>query len=283
MRVLKAVHVHAATVRVMQDRAKAKQRSSGQAPPASWYEDLHGRAALWQELENAAAAGGVPAAWVTQTRERATLGMAWRADLHWRDTEFVNRGQLLNDLQQKVRHVQDMAAVAAVYGERGAQSEVGTAQMFDRKLRILTQRINAVAAVLEVSAPEAERLWGERSWSAAAESVRDHSRLTLDGRWRAHARTNTTDLALQAMVLNDAGIAAGTHALPDLGAMAQLIRTHLSVTVPPGPGTAVVEPGAQITEAIDAAGITSATSTEFASTDISEHPLFTPPVPGIEP
>ncbi|MET9491162.1 hypothetical protein [Nocardia sp. NPDC006630] len=283
VKILKAVHVHAATVRVMQDRAKATQQSTGQVPPASWYEDLHGRARLWQALENAAADAGVPAAWITQCRQRADLGMAWRGDLHWRETQFIDRDQLLSDLRQKVRHVQDMAAVKAVYGERGAQSEVGTAQMFDRKLRVLSQRINAVAAVLEVSEAEAEQLWGAHSWSAAAESVRDHSPLTLAGRWRAHARTETTELALQAIALDDAGIAPGAQALPEPGDMTELIQHHLSAVTPPELSAVAAEPGAQITEAIDAAGITSDTSTELVNTEDTDRVPLSPIVPGVEP
>ncbi|MRH92947.1 hypothetical protein GFY24_36955 [Nocardia sp. SYP-A9097] len=282
-KVLKAVHVHAATARVMQDRAKATQQTTGQSPPASWYQDVHGRAVLRQELENAATAAGIPAVWVAQVRERGDLGMRWRADVHWRAPQFIDRDQLLKNLEQQVRGVQDMAAVAAVHGERGAKSEVGTAQMFDRTLRVLTQRINAVAAVLEVSATEAEQLWGAHTWSTAAEGVRDHNHDTLADRWRAHARTDTTDLALQAKALTDAGITAGTRALPAPSDMTELIRAQLSPTTPPETGTGPAEPGAQITEAIEVAGITSDTATELVITDSPDQSPATTTDLGIEP
>ncbi|MFB8004883.1 hypothetical protein [Nocardia sp. NPDC056000] len=281
-RVLKAVHDQAAIARLMQDRANALQDITGDPLPTSWFDDFHARGVLRQALENVAADAGIPSAWVEQCRQRGELGMRWRADLHWRDTKVVDRDQLLNKLEAHVRHAQDMAAIATVYGERGARAEVGTAQLFDRGLRLLSYRINAVAHVLGVSEREADRLWGAQSWSGAADSVRDGDIDAFVQRWRAHGRSIADEVVLQAKALDTAGVTAGPHALPNAAGMTALIRAHLSPTPTQSPSADAV-PGTRISEAIDAAGLTDDTSTEFAATEDRPEPATAPTMPGIEP
>ena len=283
MKVLKAVHGQAAMARVMQDRAKARQQATGNPPPSSWYEDFHGHALLRQQLENAAAAAAIPTAWVEQCRHRGDLGMRWRADVHWRDPERVDREHSLAELEQQVRHVQEMAAVAAVYGERGAGAEVGTAQLFDRKLRVLAQHARAMASVLDLSAGEADRLWGERSWASATAAVRDLDAAALVKRWRAHASADTTDFALQVKALGDAGLPPERGVWERLtpARMIEEVRTRLSAT-PHERGTHP-QAGAQIGEAIDAARIRSDANTSLELDTIPAPAPAAETTPGIEP
>lgn len=254
MKVLKAVHKHAAMARVMQDRAVAQEKATGQARPNSWYEDFHGRALLRQQLENAAAAAAIPTVWIEQCRERGDLGMRWRADLHWREPARIPRNQYLAELEGQVRHLQGMAAVAAVYGEIGARAEVGTAQLFDRKLRVLAQHVRAIASVLTISAEEADRLWGEHTWEAATATVRDLDAAALGERWRGYSGIYTTDLALQAKALGEVGLPAeaGVWERMTPADMIEEVRTRLSAT--PHEQAFDSLPGAQIGEAIEVAG-----------------------------
>ncbi|MFE3757932.1 hypothetical protein ACFXO9_26795 [Nocardia tengchongensis] len=283
MKVLKAVHTQAAMARVMQDRAKARQQATGHPPPSSWFEDFHGHALLRQQLENAAAAAAIPAAWVEQCRQRGDLGIRWRADLHWREPDSVDRELSLAELARQVRHVQGIAGIAATYSERGARAEVGTAQLFDRKLRVLAQHARAIASVLDISSHEADRLWGRHTWASVAENVRGLEDAALAARWRAHANANTTNFALQAKALGYAGLPpeTGLWAQFDPAHMVDEIRTRLSARTSQQGSTP--QPGTQITEAIDVAGIDADTNTPL-DTDTSRAP--TPvqvTLPGIEP
>ncbi|MEU6585895.1 hypothetical protein [Nocardia sp. NPDC046763] len=283
MKVLKAVHNQAAMARLMQDRANVQEQTTGQARPNSWYEDFHGHALLRQQLENAAAAAAIPHAWIEQCRERGDLGMRWRADLHWREPVLIPRNQFLAELEGQVRHLQGMAAVAATYGEIGARAEVGTAQLFDRKLRVLAQHARAIASVLTISAEEADRLWGEHTWDVATATVRDLDASALGKRWRGYAGIYTTDLALQAKALGDVGLPpeSGVWERMTPAHMIEEVRTRLSAT-PREPG--VDSPsGTQIGEAIEVAGIPIEVDTPLDVDTIATHAPATETTPGIEP
>ncbi|MFE2999738.1 hypothetical protein ACFXG4_32655 [Nocardia sp. NPDC059246] len=282
MKVLKAVHNQAAMARLMQDRANAREQTTGQARPTSWYEDFHGHALLRQQLENAAAAAAIPTAWIDQCRERGDRGMRWRADLHWREPAPIPRHHFVAELEGQVRHLQGMAAVAAIYGEVGARAEVGTAQLFDRKLRVLAQHARAIASVLTISAAEGDRLWGAHTWDAAATTVRDLNTAELGKRWRGYAGIYTTDLALQTKALGDVGLPAegGVWERMTPAHMIDEIRTRLSAT-PHQPG-ADAPPGTQITEAIEVAGIPDGVDTPLDVDTSVPHAPARETTPGIE-
>ncbi|WP_067891609.1 hypothetical protein [Nocardia vaccinii] len=204
-----------------------------------------------RELEAAAVAGGVPREWIEQTRYRGELGMAWRPDLHWCEHTPVDRPALLAALEHDVRHVGEIAAVAAAYGQRGARAEAGTAQLFARNLDTLARRVAAIAHLLNLSTDEAEQLWGrQNAWSAAADSVRAESEESLAERWRTLARLDTRAAARQVAALADAGIGAGCAGNPSPSAaqMVQRIQQlwehtgHATTSEPAAPAAANTGP-----------------------------------------
>lgn len=257
---LKAIQNQAVAAKKMKDHARARHEATGEQASPSWFDTFRAHAMLRQELDNAALAAGIAPVWIEQSRKAGELGMRWSKGRHWREPAPVQREKLLADLETQARQVQDMAAVAARFGERGRQAEVGTARLFDRKLRILAQRVTAVAAVLEVTAAEAERLWGEPSWARAARSVRDASAEVLARRWRGHVRADTRSLELQAKALADCG-AARTDEPLSVPSMLARIHAHLASQSSPPPE--VTGAGPQIAAAIDVAGMSEHTATQF--------------------
>lgn len=258
LKLLKAVHKHAVAVGQIQRQAKLQQLRTGQPPPSSWYEDFHGRGVLRHELANAARAAGIPAEWIAQCETRGELRQPWTNRLHWREPATVaDRTQVLASLEREVRTFQDRVAVLAVHGERAARSEVGTAQMVDRRLRVMRQWLGGLAGTLDITADEADRLWGPSSWNAAADSVRAADTDSLDQRWRRFARTDLTSYGLQAKALMAAGFDVDAIGMPTLDAMTGVVAAHLSNTAGEVPGA--VATGSRISRAIDAAGIGKAT------------------------
>ncbi|MBY8862030.1 hypothetical protein K7711_36525 [Nocardia sp. CA2R105] len=247
-----------------------------------------------EQLRIAAIAGGVPQEWIAQTHHRGQLGMAWRPDIHWREHEPINRARLLADLHSDMRHVQDIAVVAAAYGHRGARVEAGTSQLFARNLNTLGRRVAAIAHVLGVTAAEAEQLWGRQDqWTAAATAVRGLSQDTLLGRWREHARLDTREAALQVSGLEDAGIGVATAKNPapmvkDMVARLGHLLHH--PTADPGQGpcperhvTFSATDGAQIAASIDATNLAAATPVFRSAADPLPEFSDSTPDTGVEP
>ncbi|WP_280335690.1 hypothetical protein [Nocardia wallacei] len=269
-KVLKAIQRQLADMQRMVDRAEESRDHTGAWPSAAWSDDLDDRARRHHELARAAAAAGVPQAWIDQVRTRGEYKLPWRVDLHWREPDSPDRATLLDRFHRQVQQVQDMAAVAAAHAERGARAEPGTASLFDRRFRLLAQRLGAMAALLKISSSEAEQLWGEHTFAAAADSVRDATPDQLARRWHDHVRADTAHLALQAHALSDAGISAGLARRPPPTAEDMVHRVHdllATADLPaPSPG------GREIAAAADAVGITA---------DAPDTP--TPPTPAPHP
>ncbi|MCM6774428.1 hypothetical protein NDR87_14180 [Nocardia sp. CDC159] len=290
IKVLKAIHAAHATAREAENSATA-----GSARGLAWDERRVEAVRLGREVENLAAAAGVPPEWIEQVRTRGASGLPWNPRLNWRIPEPVDRTDVLTRLSADVRQVQDIAALVASHGEEGRRREVGTAQLIERKLRILGQRVAAVAWILDITADEAEQLWGAHShWIAAAASVRTASTEAVVGRWRAHARSDTSGLDQQAQALTKAGLTGRRteHGPPTPAEVVQVVRNLL--THPPTPLTAPHssardvaaerESGPAIAAAIAVVEFSAVTDAESASTPPPAAPPRDPFVlPELEP
>lgn len=256
-RVLRAITQQALEARKLAPRSESGSSHGSEGAGNPGY---HRVTVKIRELEAAAVAGGVPREWIEQTRYRGELGMAWRPDLHWREYTPIDRPALLAALEHDVRHVGEIAAVAAAYGQRGARAEAGTAHVFARNLDTLACRVAAIAHLLNLSADEAEQLWGrQHAWSAAADRVRVESEASVAERWRAMARLDTRAAARQVAALADAGIGAGCagNPAPSAAQMVQRIQQklrehtgHAATSEPAAPAAAVTAGPASITGSV---------------------------------
>ncbi|MGF6888045.1 hypothetical protein ABIA39_006558 [Nocardia sp. GAS34] len=214
-RVLKAIGTEAVAAFTA---ARTAQRAAqeGRQLTAKWHEDVRRRGELRGALESAAWAGGVPPEWIEQARTRGEYGMAWRRDLHWREPAPIDRATLVSELGTDALSVLGMAAVGAAYSEQGARSEVGTARLFDRKFRLLGERVRAVSTLLAVTAEEAAPWHNDRLLTAVAGTIGHASSDELLTWWRSYAGADRGSYEGQAYALAHAGI-AGTvtaHTLP---------------------------------------------------------------------
>ncbi|WP_280378187.1 hypothetical protein [Nocardia wallacei] len=279
-KVLKAIHNHAAQIHRTVARAERESARTSASPPPQWYRDLADRVRVQEALEAAVLSAGMPPEWVGQVRERGELGMTWRAQLHWRTTAPVDRQAVARWLRAEIERVQDLAALAAAYGERGAHAEPGTASLFDRELRRSGDRVAVLTAVFEPLDTEAEQLWGQHTWSAAADSVRHADLSELAERWRAHVRADTTTSTQQATALAAARLTGDLAAEPTPAPDQMVDRIRGLLTrdpVPAAPGT-----GHRIAAAIDVAALTTGTESDTATPTSSAAPA-TAPDRGIDP
>ncbi|MBF6176046.1 hypothetical protein [Nocardia blacklockiae] len=274
VQVLKAVQNHAAQIHRMVGRAERAYAHTATSPPPEWYRDLEHKVRVQEALEAAVLSAGTPPEWVEQVRERGKLGMSWRAQLHWRATTPTDRQVVAARLRAEIERVQDLAALAAAYGERGAHTEPGTASLFDRELRRSGDRVGVLTAVFDPSDTEAEQLWGEHTWTAAADSVRGADDGELAARWRAHVRADTTISTQQATALADAGLTAhlATRRAPSPAQMVHRLRGLLHAEPDPAPA----DTGHQIAAAIDAAALTTGPESDSTTTTSGAPPVAAP-------
>ncbi|MGV9678778.1 hypothetical protein ACWDSJ_26140 [Nocardia sp. NPDC003482] len=288
LRLLKEIHAQYVTAATPASFPRAAGRTGWDARRVE-------AARLGRGLETVAAAAGVPGEWVEQVRERGTQRLPWNRRLNWRVPARVTpRAESLARLASEARQAQDVAAVIAGYGDRGRRGEVGTAQLIDRKLRALAQRIAALSWVLEVTPGEADQLWGAQSgWKAVIDSVRGSSVADLAERWRAHARSYTVALEREVAALSAAGMTGeeaqlGSRA-PDV--LVRISRNLLGHTASPVRPSSAAESTASPTagHAIAAAATAAVEFSHLPDTEV----VFTPPcgpprnppflMPGIEP
>jgi hypothetical protein len=267
MKVLAGVYAHASAAREMAAAARAGREATGELPPPSWSRAFRTEVLLGQELEKAGLAAGVPREWLNQARTRAHLGQPWRRDLHWRIPRPVDRTRLLVGLAAEAHRIQDLAAVAVAYENRGAHAEPGTATWVMRNLRRSRTRLVQLARLLAVTDDEAQHMWNSpQHWTAAAESASAASVDELDTRWREHARSDQTSIVLQARALTKSGITAPTGAaLPPPDQILEVLRKELGHNAVPVSDAAgrrleadvdVVAPAGQgIDMAVAAAGV----------------------------
>ncbi|WP_157120965.1 hypothetical protein [Nocardia miyunensis] len=229
LRLLKAIGTQAQSA-FTDTRTAQRADQEGRPLTVGWYEDVRRRSELRGALESAASAGAVPPEWIDQARTRGELGMAWRRDLHWRDPAPIDRAALVAELGSDVLSVLGMAAVGAAYSEHGARSEVGTARLFDTKLRLLGQRVRAVSTLLAVTAEEAAPWHEDRLLTALARTV-DHARPgEVATWWRSYAGADRGPYVAQAHALAHAGITApdAAHTLPPPEQIAARMRELLT-------------------------------------------------------
>ncbi|MGS2811645.1 hypothetical protein [Nocardia sp. MW-W600-9] len=97
-RVLKALQNQAAD----SQKLLTTQRASGIEPTRDRTQNIHTRATLHTELAAAALAGGVPAEWVDQARERGTKAIRWNTNLFLRRAAPIDRDGLIDNLRADI-------------------------------------------------------------------------------------------------------------------------------------------------------------------------------------
>jgi len=254
LRLLKAIGTQAQAA-FTETRTTERADQQGQRLSVGWYEDVQRRGELRGALESAASAGGVPQEWIDLARTRGEYGMAWRRDVHWRDPAQIDRAALVSELGSDVLSVLGMAAVGAAYSEWGARNEVGTAQLFDRKLHRLGERVRAVSTLLAVTAEEAAPWNTDRLLTAAAGAVGHADRDEVADWWRSYASTDREAYEGQAHALAHAGITGGNaaHLLAPPEQIVARMRDFLTANPALGPDGHRTRAPAQIGHVIAAA------------------------------
>ncbi|MGF6885962.1 hypothetical protein ABIA39_007525 [Nocardia sp. GAS34] len=255
-RILRAIQNKTVSTGRRVERMRLQRQLTGQEPHPAWYEQFFARSMV-RQLEDAALAGGVPAAWIEHVIERGQRGVRWDPDRYLRQPEPINRGRILQELSQDSQRIRDMAAINAIYGELGRAAEAGTATGFDRNLRNLWRRTVAVTQVLDITEPEASQLWQTDEWvpTAAADIGAAARRGELERLWRSGARADTTAYKLQADALRRIGLTPehAQHPPPTPQQITDRIREALAVETAPEPtDPAIKDPGIEIAAAIDA-------------------------------
>ncbi|WP_067473522.1 hypothetical protein [Nocardia amamiensis] len=218
-----------------------------------------------EQLEEVGLAVGVPKAWIDYVRAAGERGTSWQPGQVMLGSGHVQRSALTAALGQQVRHLQDMAGVAAAH-TRYTVLDSDEVARFRRVLGMTWQRLGAVAHALSLSEEERHQVWqrGHQHWSTAvAGQVRDHSDQQLAARWNEVASSDFTAVAMPVIVLHAAGIthddiAAQMPASPDH--MVELVVDALTAAGrgrawPPITDPAHTPEAAGINAAVQAAGL----------------------------
>ncbi|MEV6140494.1 hypothetical protein AB0L63_31530 [Nocardia sp. NPDC051990] len=219
-----------------------------------------------EQLEGVGLAVEVPKAWIDYARAAGERGTRWQPGQVMLGSGQVQRSTLTAALGQQVRHLQDMAGVAAAHTGHGEMGSDAVAR-FRRVMGMTWQRLGAVAYALSLSEEERHQVWqrGDQHWSTAvAGQVRDHSVQQLAARWNEVVGCDFTVVAMPVIVLQAAGIAhddiaAQMPASPDH--MVELVVDALTAAdrgcaSPPITDPARAPEAAGINAAIQAAGLT---------------------------
>ncbi|MGQ4618990.1 hypothetical protein [Nocardia sp. R7R-8] len=219
-----------------------------------------------EQCETVALAIGVPKAWIDYARAAGERGARWPAGQTLLGSGQVERHPLITALRREIHGLQDMAGIAAAYPRRVALDGDAVAR-FRRVMGMTWQRLGAVSHALGLSAEEHHQVWqrGHRHWATTvAEQLRGHSDQQLAQRWNQLAGADFTAAAMPVIVLQAAGVTPDDIAaqmpdspdqMVDHAATALAATDHASALLVVAPDRDR-DPAADITAAIDAAGLT---------------------------
>ncbi|MFD4351544.1 hypothetical protein ACFWPX_03245 [Nocardia sp. NPDC058518] len=286
MSMANATTVQKRVLRALQNQAADSQkllntqRASGIEPTPAWTQDIQERTVLHGELAAAAVAGGVPAEWVDQARERGTKGIRWNTNLFLRRAAPIDREALVVGLGADIDRLARFTGIHAAY-TRVTGRDGDTAATVDATLTTLWRRSAQIGVLLGVDTDEARQRWPHQQWARqASTSAAGLTEAELSQHWRAIANTDMTSYTAQSIALTAAGIKPDpTFAVPDpMSILDTLSDRHVGVS-----GLFSDAPGAHIGAAVDA------TRSQSADTDYDADitaPVFSDPqanYPGIDP
>ncbi|MGY2087903.1 hypothetical protein [Nocardia gipuzkoensis] len=248
------------------------------------------------QCEAVALAVGVPKAWIDYARAAGERGTRWQPGQALLGSGQVERSALVTALRREIHGLQDMAGLGAAYPRRAALDEDAVAR-FRRVMGMTWQRLGAVSHALGLSEDERHQVWqrGYGHWATTvAEQLRGQSDQQLAKRWKQVAGADFTAVAMPMLVLQAAGITPDDIATqmpisPDR--MVEHAAAALSTTDRNATALIVVDPGrepgpaADITAAIDAAGLSDTRSAGPNPVDDALEVAGSPPelTPGPEP
>ncbi|WP_157171123.1 hypothetical protein [Nocardia araoensis] len=219
-----------------------------------------------EQCETVALAVGVPKAWIDYARAAGERGSRWQPGQVLLGSGHVERHALITALRREIHGLQDMAGIGAAYPRRVGLDGDAVAR-FRRVMGMTWQRLGAVSHALGLSQEERHQVWqrGHRHWATTvADQLRGQADHQLAQRWRQLAGADFTAAAMPVMVLQAAGITPDDIAtqMPDSpDRMVEHAATALT-TADRIPTALIVDPdrdpdpAADITAAIDAAGLT---------------------------
>ncbi|WP_280461379.1 hypothetical protein [Nocardia carnea] len=224
--VLDTLHAQSAAISSMLTDATHHQQNTGTQPPASWYEDFHGRSVLREALTDASHAAALPRSWIDHARTCGENNQPWRGSDTLPAPEPANLDRVLGDLTANAHRLRDWVTLDAVYSRPDTNRSPHLRSRFDRNLHALHYRTNAVANLLGLGDQHGTLLWGtSQDW--ITEGTQTLNRLSADQlaeRWRTATRADTRSYGLQTVALAGADIPIGTSsALPDLDYVKQSI------------------------------------------------------------
>ncbi len=225
------------------------QRASGSEPAPAWTQDVQNRTMLHAELAAAAVAGGVPAEWVDQARERGTKAIRWNTNLFLRRAAPIDREALVNAVGTDIDRLARFAGIHAAYAHVAGRDD-DTAAIVDETLTTLWRRSAQIGVLLGVDTDEARQRWPHQQWMRqASASAAGLSQAELVQHWRAIANTDMTSYTAQSIALTAAGIKPDpTIAAPDpMAILDTLSDRNIGVS-----GLFSDAPGAHIGAAVDA-------------------------------
>ncbi|APE37176.1 hypothetical protein BOX37_28245 [Nocardia mangyaensis] len=275
-RVLKALQNQAADAQKMLN----VQRASGIEPAQDRTQSFHARAILHTELAAAALAGGVPAEWIDQARERGTKAIRWNTNLFLRRAAPVDRGALVDNLRADIDRLARFTGIHAAYTHGTGRHDDTTASV-DQTLTTLWRRSAQIGVLLGIDTEQARQHWPHPQWiEQASASAAGQTQAQLTQNWHAIANTDMTSYTAQSIALAAAGITPNpTIAAPDpLAMLDTLSGRDVGVS-----GLFSDAPGAHIGAAVEA------TRSQSAHTDYDADitaPMFSAPeinYPGIDP
>ncbi|MEV3965899.1 hypothetical protein AB0M34_34380 [Nocardia sp. NPDC050193] len=230
--VLNTLHAQSAAIAGMLTDATRHQQHTGTQPPASWYEDFHGRSVLREALTDVGHAAALPRAWIDHARTCGENNQPWRGPDALPAPEPADLDRVLGDLTTDAHRLRDWVALDAVYSRLDTSRSPHLRSRFDRNLHVLHYRTNAVANLLGLSDEHGTLLWGtSHDWiTEGTQTVNCLSADQLAERWRTATSTDTRSYGLQTVALTGAEIPIGTSsALPDLDHVKQRIAAAIDL------------------------------------------------------
>ncbi|WP_327116504.1 hypothetical protein OHB12_04775 [Nocardia sp. NBC_01730] len=174
------------------------QHGSGEIPMQTWRTHLRALAADQHEIEIHASAVGVPAAAITEARERGERGLRWGDSVHspptMRHGQDPVRAHMVEGAAADVWQLEHMAAISVAHRLRSIDArfppDPQAHQQFDRNMAALWRRANDTGHVIGLTGDEHAELWG-RDWQGwkqlVGATVHRYSDAALHERWRAYA------------------------------------------------------------------------------------------------